>query len=215
METKKLFQKNAHVLASNAEEVGSLERVVVDPATNVLSHIVVSKGSFLNKEDKLVPIELVAETTPDQIVLSPEAGDPSDLPLFETRQLVDGPPKDQESSSSEDVPPVFLGYPVPGTSISPISYELLFTHIVQNIPEGMVAMKEGAKVITAEGEHVGNVERVLADAEIDQVTHLLISRGLITKVRKLIPIKWVTAIGEDKVHLRVEKNSVEKLAIAG
>jgi uncharacterized protein YrrD len=73
-------------------------------------------------------------------------------------------------------------------------------------------MKEGAKVITAEGKNIGSVERVLADPMVDQVTDLLVSRGLFTKEAKLIPIHWVMSMGEDKVHLRVSRESVEDLA---
>jgi uncharacterized protein YrrD len=64
-------------------------------------------------------------------------------------------------------------------------------------------------VISADGKHVGNVERVLADPSVDQVTHLVISQGLFTKANKLIPISYVMTVGEDTVHLRVKKVSVE------
>jgi len=73
-------------------------------------------------------------------------------------------------------------------------------------------MKEGTKVIAADGEHVGHVERILADPSVDQVTHLLISRGIFGKEVKLIPLKWILKIGEDNVYLYVNKDSIEGLA---
>jgi uncharacterized protein YrrD len=86
------------------------------------------------------------------------------------------------------------------------------TQIEQNIPAGTVAVKEGATVISAEGKHVGHMESVFADAAVEQITHLLISNGLITKEKKLLPIDWVTVLGEDEIHLRVNKLSVDELA---
>jgi uncharacterized protein YrrD len=80
-----------------------------------------------------------------------------------------------------------------------------------NIPEGTVALEEGAKVVSSEGEHVGNIERVYADEEEQRVTHLLISKGLISKSRKLIPSMWVDSVREDEVRLSIGERFVEKL----
>jgi len=74
--------------------------------------------------------------------------------------------------------------------------------------------KENIKVISSDGMHVGNVERVFADSAFEQITHLLISREIPTNERKLIPIKWVQTMGDADVHLRVTKDLVEELADA-
>jgi uncharacterized protein YrrD len=55
---------------------------------------------------------------------------------------------------------------------------------------------------------------VIANTPVDQISHLLIAKGLITNGKKLIPIKWVMIMGEDEVYLRVKKDSVEKLDTA-
>jgi uncharacterized protein YrrD len=80
----------------------------------------------------------------------------------------------------------------------------------QNIPQGTVALKEGAKVITVEGKHVGNVEQVLAELPDERATHLLVSMGMF-KEAKMIPIDWVQMISQDEVRLRVRKESFEEL----
>ena len=69
-------------------------------------------------------------------------------------------------------------------------------------------------MLTAEGKHVGNIERVLADPSAEEVTHLLISKGILAKEMKLIPRKWISSWGEEKVHLRVKRDTVERLAEA-
>jgi uncharacterized protein YrrD len=80
-----------------------------------------------------------------------------------------------------------------------------------NIPSGTVPLEEGAKVVSSEGEHVGDVERVYADEEKQRVTHLLISQGLISKSRKLIPSMWVGSVRENEVRLSVAERFVETL----
>lgn len=207
MERTSQFQKDASVLASNGQQIGSLERVVLNPETKVVTDIVVRMGTLFNKEAKVVPVEFVVETTENQIVLSDEAGGLESFPPFEERHLVGE--NGDAAQDPADIPPVVYGSPGFGPLVVPAPGEQLVTQIEQNIPEGTVAMKEGAKVISADGKHVGNVERVLADSSVDQVTHLVISQGLFTKESKLIPIKWVMTVGEDTVHLRVNKVSVE------
>jgi len=209
MDKKILFQKNASVLAANGEQIGSLGRVVLNPQTKVVTDIVILTGALFSKEARVVPVDLVAETTEHRILLRTEAGNLDDFPPFEERFLVDAnKDTDQEPVNA---PQVIYGSPGFGPMVVPAPGEEFVTEIQQNIPEGTVAMKEGAKVITAEGTHVGNVERVLADPSVDQVTHLVVSHGLFVKESKLIPITWVMSLGEDSVHLRVKKASVEEL----
>jgi uncharacterized protein YrrD len=211
MENKIQLQKHAHVLASNAHEVGFLERVVLNPESNVVTHIVVRMGPLLNKEERIVPIELVTDTTEDLVLLDADASTVESMPLFEEKQLV-GEEQNVATAASSDpqgaAPFGELPVVVPPVLDADETYP---TETVQNIPEGTVAMKEGAKVIAADGEHLGHVERIVADSSVDQVTHLLISRGIFGKDVKIIPIKWVMKIGEDNVYLRVNKDSVEGL----
>jgi hypothetical protein len=81
----------------------------------------------------------------------------------------------------------------------------------QNIPEGTVALKEGAKVLTADDKHIGNVDRVLADPSDERATHLIITQGLLTKEKKLIPMEWVMMLGEESVHLNVTEAEINAL----
>ena len=212
MATKVQFQKNATVLASNGQELGSMERVVLSPESKLVTHIVVRKGALLNRVDKVVPIDLIAEMTEDRIILSDEAGDLASFPPFEEERVVD-------KKIGLDQPPIFdssspelIGYLEPNIPVIPDPGEQYVTQIDQNIPEGTVALKEGAKVITADGQHVGKVERVLADLSADQVTHLLVSRGMFPKETKLIPMEWVTTMTDDEVYLGVEEDTVKELA---
>lgn len=206
MESNIQLQKHAHVLASNAQEVGSLDRVVVNPETKVITHIVVRMGSLFNKEDKIVPIELVTDTTEDLVVLEADVSTVESMPRFEEKQIVSEEQTLQQPSASENTQPAVISLVLDTTT-----NETYTTETVQNIPEGTVAMKEGAKVISADGEHVGNVERILADSAVAQITHLMISRGILTKEVKLIPVKWVLKIGEENVYLNVNKDSLDGL----
>jgi len=197
MEKIMLFQKNANVVDANGQQVGSLERVVLNPESKLVTDLVIRTGTLFNKSDKVIPVELIAETTENQIVLSRKAGELESFPPFEERYLIDV--DDDTDQKLVDAPPVVYGNPGFGPMVVPAPGEQFVTQIDQNIPHGTVAMKEGAKVITADGKHVGNVERVLADASMDQVTNLEISKGIFTKEWRLIPMKWVKRVNEDSI----------------
>jgi len=204
MNERILLQKNASVLTARGKKIGSLMRVVLNPATKVVTDIVVrTKGRLFTKEDKVVSINLVNQTTESQIVLEDQAGELQYFPHFEIPYVVD---VDQPQNDS----PVVSGYTQLGPVVMSSPKEPVFIpETEQNIPEGTIAMKDSAKVITVEGKHVGNLESVVADSSIDQVTHLIMSSGIIAKDRKLIPIRWVRVMNEDEIHLNVDKKSIE------
>jgi sporulation protein YlmC with PRC-barrel domain len=211
MQTLLQFQRNARVLDSNARPIGSLERVVLDSKTREVTHVVVRKGFLLNKDEKVVPIGLVVEAMDDQVLLSSATGDLEKLTPFEEEHIVDEAGKAWDASTPPTQPLFLTGSAYGGVLSSPQPVDHFVTETVQNIPEGTVAMKEGAKVITAEGKSIGNVERVLADPLVDRVTHLIVSAGRFGRESKMIPVDLVTKIDEDEVRLRVEKESLDKL----
>jgi hypothetical protein len=74
-----------------------------------------------------------------------------------------------------------------------------------------VPLKEGADVVTADNEHVGDVERVFADPENERATHFVIAEGLIFKDKKLIPTAWIEAMDEETVYLSVDSDFLGEL----
>jgi hypothetical protein len=80
-----------------------------------------------------------------------------------------------------------------------------------NIPDDTVPLEEGAKVVSSEGDHVGNVERIYTEEEEQRVTHILVSQEIISKAHKLIPTMWVERVLEDEVQLSINRKFVEDL----
>jgi len=203
------FKRGADVFTADGRKVGSIDRVVIDPRTREVSHIVIRKG-FLFAEDKVVPIDLIAKTTEDRIVLRSDVGDLDALPQFEETHYI--PLYDSGTPSTADVPlywypPVgVLGYP---GYVPPVPFYVEETE--RHIPENTVPLKEGSKVISSDGKHVGNVERIFADSQTGRVTHFVISQGLILKEKKLIPATWISSVLEDAVYLTVDTHQLDAL----
>lgn len=215
------FKHDASVHTSAGEDVGHVDRVVLDPRSKEVTHIVVRKG-LLFKTDKVVPVSLIDSATENRIVLREDAGDLDSLPEYEETYYV--PLEDEElrraARHQAYAPASYLypWYPTPAGLAAPAltgyGYAAGPRQVAEterNIPEGTVALKEGAKVVTQDGEHIGNIDEVLTDPQADRATHFVISQGLLLKSRKLIPTAWVGDMSGDQVRLAVGSQLVQSL----
>jgi len=76
------FKKSAPVYTADDQQVGAIDRVVLDPQTNEVSHIVIRQG-WLFTEDKVAPIELVDMATEERVQLRSDVKNLDALPQFE------------------------------------------------------------------------------------------------------------------------------------
>jgi sporulation protein YlmC with PRC-barrel domain len=207
------FNQDAKVYSSNGEDLGRLDRIVLDPASGSATHIVVRKGWFFT-EDRVVPVDLVASAGGDEIRLKTEVSEPEEFPLFEESHYLRADSEDVEHTGREEyvMPSPLYWYPPASVSIGfPAYYPMSYTvETGRNIPEGSVALKEDAAVITSDGEKVGEVER-LVTAEGGQVTHLLVSSGLLKPTTKLIPSNWIASVSDEDIELGVSSSFIESL----
>ena len=58
---------------------------------------------------------------------------------------------------------------------------------------------------------MGKVEQVFTHEGSVKITHILISQGLLLQERKLVPVDWVSVLGEDEVRLVVTSALLEDL----
>src|SRR5215216_1535993 len=83
------FQSGAKVINPRGETVGTVDRVVLDPRTKEITHIVVRKG-LLSPVDKVLPVRYVARTEGDRIMLQPDLtqADMDELQEFEETEYL-------------------------------------------------------------------------------------------------------------------------------
>ena len=218
------FKQGTHVYTSDGKNVGSIDRVVLDPSTDEVTDLIVRKGWF--SEDKVVPLGLVETTAEDRVTLNKAEHNLPTLLKFEETYYApayDNQPQGGDSAYPQGYAPAPPMYSYPPLGVdwwgyggnmdyAPVTAEPEYRKRVQdNIPEGTVAVKEGARVLSLEGDHIGNVDEVSTDAATNRVTHLIISQGLLFKERKLIPTNWIKLAGEDDVMLTVKTKVVDNL----
>lgn len=212
------LKEGMSVVTPGGEEVGKINRFILDPATNEVTHIVIQKG-WLLPEDKVVPFEMISSDE-DRIVLQEEVGSFDDLPSFEETHFVRATDDDPHNMGLAGDPvyrytPGYYWYPVPAglgySGLVPGYNPWPAVETTRNIPDNTIPLKEGTDVISSDGEHVGDVERLFIDPDSNRTTHFLMSQGLLFKDRKLVPADWVTSIEEDKVHLAVPSRLLQRL----
>jgi uncharacterized protein YrrD len=208
------LKEGTSVFTQSGEQVGKINRFVLDPATNEVTHIVVQKG-WLLPEDKVVPVAMITSTTEERVVLDQKIEDFDQLPPFEETHFVELTDGDIRPSDFPNYAPAYYWYPPSGyigyPGFGPGYYGWPPTETTRNIPADTVPLKEGADVISSDGKHVGDVERLFVNTESNKATHFLISEGLLFKDRKLIPAHWIRSVEEDKIHLAVPSRLLERL----
>ena len=199
------LKEGTAVFTSGGKQVGQIDRVVLDPATHEVTHIVVKKG-WLLREDKVIPMSMVRSATGDRVVLSEDVADFDKLPPFEATHFVDALDYENRKYADVGVMPAYYWYPplghtgYPAYGLDPYAWPPV--QVRRNIPKDTVPLKEGSEVISSDDKHVGRVERLYLEAASHKVTHLLVSHGLLPD-RKLIPASWVKSVEEHSVHLSV------------
>ena len=208
------LKKGADVFNSEGEKLGTLQRVIIDPQTKAVTHIVVEKG-WLFSTNKVISFGELDPESEDSLVVTGPHDDPDDFPAFEESHHVSLDENDHPDADLDSVywyPPAdlawwrtgaaYMGYypPIPAYAV----------RTTQNIPEGTVALEEGAKVISQDEQHVGNIEQVVVEPEEDRATHFVIHGGLFSE-RKLVPVLWISRIEEKEVYLSISAALLERL----
>jgi sporulation protein YlmC with PRC-barrel domain len=208
------FRQGANIFTKQGQEVGQIDRVVIHPKTRAVTDIVIKGRSF--PAEKVVPVDLVTTGKNDEIVLQADDRRLQQLPNFEERRYV--VVNEQElgresprSSLSTFVPMVYLYPPYPETAVLPPAEPAYAEEVEENIPEGTVAVKEGAKVVDHDGKTIGNVEQVLTAPKSKQATHFVVSQGLLRKTKRLVPVEWIDTLEQDQVRLAVTSNTIKEL----
>jgi fatty-acyl-CoA synthase len=76
---------------------------------------------------------------------------------------------------------------------------------------GCVCCVIGADVKSADGEHVGKIERIYTNAELNRATHLLITEGWLFKEKRLIPVEWISTVDEDEIRLGINAHNLAQV----
>ena len=192
--------------------MGSIDKIVVDPATTEVTHVVVRKG-FLFPEDLLIGIDYLTQVDEETALLSETADDFDKFIQFEESNYVSLKRGLNGHSSKLGLGMSYIYYPPIGARPYldyPHRYNMRVKKTVRNIPENAVVIDEGTTVTSKTGDPVGHVEKTFTDVD-GNVSHILISQGLFFKTKRLIPAPWTDKITDREIRLCVSTEVIENL----
>jgi uncharacterized protein YrrD len=192
----------ASVYTSDGNEAGSLHRVVIDPGTEEVTHIVIQKGLLIT-ENKVIAVAQVASASEDKVTLNCTADEVKEMSPLEIEQYA---PLSDTLGQGQKYDPM-----TGGVYTNPTLERSIITEVKRTIPDELVALKEGAQVLSEDDEQVGNVDCLFTEPGTGKVISLAVSQGLLFKTRKFIPIQWVRMLGDDHVRLTVGAQQLEDL----
>jgi sporulation protein YlmC with PRC-barrel domain len=176
--------------------------IVMNPVTEQVTHLVV-KEKHAPHTQRLVPVDLVMETTPKHVELrcSPAELQRMD-PFLETEFLRTEVPVYGTDALIYSWPFVV---PEAETKLVRVEHE--------RIPPGELTIRRGAPVAGTDG-HLGQVDEFLVDPTDGHITHLVLREGHLWGQRDVsIPVSQIDRIDENAVQLKLSKQEVERLPI--
>jgi uncharacterized protein YrrD len=180
---------------------GTSDAVILDPIKREVTHVVLRERGWPNNK-RLVPVELIAWTTEDEIHLRCPMAATRTLRSFVETQFVEAP---DVGGSYPILPDDGLPY------LWPFAYpnqKVLLTH--ERIPKDELAIRRDAEVDATDGR-VGRVEAFLVDADDDHITHVVVRSGHLAHHEFAVPVSDVAEISEERIMLRLDRYGVEDL----
>jgi sporulation protein YlmC with PRC-barrel domain len=189
---------NAEVQCSDGPG-GRSTYVVLNPITRRVTHVVVKEDSFPRLE-RLVPVDLVAETSPDQIHLTCSQQELHELEAFIETEFLPGEfPYASYALGEFRVWPYIL----PDDELVPTEHE--------RVPPGELAVHRGSRVRATDGD-VGQVDEFLVDRETGHISHLVLREGYLWgKKDVVVPVSEIGQVDEDRVYLTLSKEEIASL----
>ena len=215
------------VRGSDEKHLGSLSRVVIEPANEQVTHLVVEPGlaesgnllkpgGWETPRERVVPMELVEAASKDEVSLTCDEAAFQQLPLFERIQYTDVDTAAATGTRGQWHSRFQLGqllnYVSAGWGLGAAPYVAPADISLNETPTSF-AIEEGSPVWRLDPhEEVGAVERVLVDAATQRVSALVVRRSGLLHHRVLLPIDRVRGVDEGVVHITLTPAEVDALA---
>jgi sporulation protein YlmC with PRC-barrel domain len=206
-------------------ECGKSSRVVLNPVTQQLTHLVVEIARIPSTE-RVVPLAMVEDTSATTIRLSCTKEELKAMPDFIEHHYVEVE-KPSENLMEGNGGMFGLAYAGPSAldpgyapgMIMALPYAVRHEHYQtealvvdsEGIPPDELAVQRGARVEASDGK-VGQVDDFLVDSKSGHITHIILREGHLWNQKDVtIPVAQIEREEEDAVFLKLDKKAIEDL----
>lgn len=218
------IELGARVATKDGKELGTIDKLILDPDAGDVHAIVVHKGMLFGR-DVEIPLDAIVGQQDGMVQLDYTEDQLDDLPRFFEDSYTTPPPERSREYASG------YGYPVgsllwPSSWSGPISGEpygheatgevrdeVAAMHLEQDL--GNAVIEEGSEVRSRDGEKVGHVHRLVFDPTTGRPTALVIRKGFLFTEDVEVPAGLISSVDDDKVYLDVRHDELKRYQRAG
>lgn len=194
------------VVESHDEEIGLIERVILDHNSFEAAHLVIRRGGALHPRHILMPVDWIVSASHDRLRIERSVAELEALPNFETQHYVSLDHLDEEEwehPRSRIRPTDWINYLVPLVANAfgdPYHTPgIVVTNQLMEATEN--AIVRGLRVESSDESMVGEVAEVLLSKPDWRLSALVITRGGDTAKPLRIPADWISIIQSDRILL--------------
>jgi len=207
----------ARVRTTDGKDVGTIDRLIIDSSNNKIKAAVIRKGFFLPR-DVEVPLSALEPAPDGSIQLTYTADQVDKLPEFFESNYTATPPAGYVPPANYPTAGIYwpIGYgffatpPRPETDVSTgsgtLDREAREALEQQDLETAVIG--EGSDVVDRDGEKVGEVARLVFDADGHRLTSFVVHKGFIFTEDRDLPASAITRVDDGAIYLRVGKQEL-------
>jgi uncharacterized protein YrrD len=185
---------------------GKLVRVVVDPADLRVTDLIVEAGHLL-KHARVFPVVKVEHTDANNIYMSINSLEVGNYPEYMEKEF-------ERPAAGWEHPQYEIDYVLfPGHGMTYAPTPLVKEKLRQGISTELEVVKQGTPIINHEGA-IGKLDQVIADSGTNEITFLVMTRGLVFPDRVNIPVFLVESVSEEGIFVNINEDELDLLARA-
>lgn len=185
-------------------EAGRSLAVIINPASQRLSNIVVEDHTAADWNQRLVPVDTLADVVAGRILLNCRRADLAAFEPFVERRFLRAEVPDYREAGSQLQSVYAYPYVVPHTHVN-LQIE---TRIV---PAGELAIHRGFRVCASDGE-IGHVSELLVDLSGNSVSHLVVRGWRFFGTQDItLPLSAIERVEAETVWLKLDRQAVAML----
>ncbi|MGH2409240.1 MAG: PRC-barrel domain-containing protein [Chloroflexota bacterium] len=211
----------ARVQSLDDQDIGTIDRLIMDPYQNEVTSVVIRKGVWLPR-DVEVPVGDLRRGVNGEYSINLSAQQVKDLPEFHAAAYVE-PPADFTMAPGFSAGSIYwpagmmMGVPrnVPlGTQASDptIGSDTAVGDEVRNALShdawDSAVIRKGSTVTGRDGKNIGKIEDVSFDTNTGAVTGLVVRSGLLMHTDRPLDPSLIDSVDEGVVYLKVDSDQV-------
>jgi sporulation protein YlmC with PRC-barrel domain len=203
------YELGTTVYTNDDVNIGTIDRLIVDPRAGTLQGFVVRKGLALQR-DVVIPAADVAPDEYDDMAgilrLTISAKDTDRLLAYQEESYAQ-PPATTKTPGVLWPAPVY--YPDPNARGHREEKHAARARIEQTHPASAL-LRTGTKIVGRDGTKIGTVDELVANDRTGTITELVANKGLLDPDQVRIPVQLIDTVTDDTIYVALDKDGVSE-----